>query len=95
MVFSWNEDVGFDLLDPLTLLSINQIVPERAARLVAEASLDAEREARLVAEAQVDTAEARADTAEARADTEQEARLAAEARIRELEEENERLRRQR
>ena len=52
LVFSWNEDSGFDLLDPLTLLSIDQIVTERAARLVAEA--------------QVDTAEARADSAEAR-----------------------------
>ena len=52
LIFSWNEDVGFDLLDPLTLLSIDQIVTERAARLVAEA--------------QVDTAEARADAAEAR-----------------------------
>ena len=59
LIFSWNEDVGFDLLDPLTLLSIDQIVTERAARLVAEA--------------QVDTAE---------------------ARIRELEEEIERLRSQ-
>ena len=59
LIFSWNEDGGFDLLDPLTLLSIDQIVTERAARLVAEA--------------QVDTAE---------------------ARIRELEEEIERLRSQ-
>ena len=88
LIFSWNEDVGFDLLDPLTLLSINQIVPERAARLVAEASVDAEREARLAAEDRVDTAEARAAT-------EREARLAAEARARELQEENERLRSQR
>ena len=95
LIFSWNEDSGFDLVDPLTLMSINQIVTERAGRLVAEA--------------QVDTAEARADTerearlaADARADTEREARLEAEARaesadarIRALEEENERLRRQR
>ena len=75
-------------------MSIDQIVPEQAARLVAEARADTEREARLAAEDRVDTAEARADTerearlaADARADT-------AEARIRELEEENERLRRQ-
>ena len=81
LVFSWDEDSGFDLLDPVTLQSIDQIVTERAGRLVAEA--------------QVDTAEARADTerqarqaADARADS-------AEARIRALEEEIERLRRQR
>ena len=94
LIFSWDEDSGFDLLDPLTLMSINQIVTERAGRLVAEAQVDTaearadtEREARLEAEDRVDTAEARADT-------EREARLAAEARIRALEEENERLRRQ-
>ena len=88
LVFSWDEDSGFDLLDPVTLMSIDQIVPEQAARLVAEARADTEREARLEAEDRVDTAEARADT-------EREARLAAEARIRALEEEIERLRRQR
>ena len=94
LIFSWNEDSGFDLLDPLTLMSINQIVTERAGRLVAEAQVD-------TAEARADTerearraAEDRVDTAEARADTEREARLAADARIRALEEENERLRRQ-
>ena len=59
LVFSWNEDGGFDLLDPLTLLSIDQIVTERAGRLVAEAQVD-------TAEARADTAEARADLAEAR-----------------------------
>ena len=73
LIFSWNEYSGFDLLDPLTLLSINQIVTERAGRLVAEAQVDTEREARLAAEDRVDTAE---------------------ARIRDLEEENERLRSQ-
>ena len=87
LVFSWSEDGGFDLLDPVTLQSIDQIVTERAGRLVAEAQVDTaearadtEREARLAADARADSAEARADTAE--------------ARIRALEEENERLRRQ-
>ena len=94
LIFSWNEISGFDLLDPLTLLSINQIVPERAARLVAEAQVDTAEARADAAEARADTAEARADTAEARADTEREARLAADARARELQEEIERLRRQ-
>ena len=86
LVFSWDEAGGFDLLDPVTRRTIDKVVIERAARLVAEA--------------RADTAEMRANTAEARADAEREARLAeqaarqaAEAQLRALQDENERLRR--
>ena len=53
LIFSWDESGGFDLLDPETNRTIDQIVAERAARLVAEARADAERNARLEAEAQL------------------------------------------
>ena len=86
LVFSWDEAGGFDILDPVTRRTIDKVVIERAARLVAEA--------------RADTAEMRANTAEARADAELEARLAeqtarqaAEAQLRALQDENERLRR--
>ena len=36
LIFSWNEVGGFDLLDPATKRTIDQIATERAARLVAE-----------------------------------------------------------
>ena len=86
LVFSWDEAGGFDILDPVTRRTIDKVVIERAGRLVAEA--------------RADTAEMRANTAEARADAELEARLteqaarqAAEAQLRALQDENERLRR--
>ena len=96
LIFSWNEDGGFDPLDHETNRTIDQIVTERAARLVAEARADtaealsdAERNARLDAESRADTAEARAveeqqarQAAEVRAVEERQARLAAEARVR-------------
>ena len=101
LVFSWDEAGGFDLLDPVTRRTIDKVVIERAARLVAEAGENAEREARLAAESRADTAEMRANTAEARADAEREARLAeqavrqvAESQLRALQEEIDRLRRQ-
>ena len=49
------------------------------------ATLGSERAARLAAEARANSAEARANAAEARANAERDARLAAEARLRELE----------
>lgn len=73
LVFSWNEDSGFDILTPARTRTIDPVVIEREARLAAEA---------------------RADRAFARADTERVGRLAAESRVRELEEKIERLRSQ-
>ena len=87
LIFSWDEAGGFDLLDPVTRRTIDKVVIERGARLVAEAGENAEREARLVAEARVD-AEREARLAE------QAAREAAEAQLRALQDELERLRRQ-
>ena len=80
LIFSWNEDGGFDLLDPETNRTIDQIVTDQAARLVAEARADAERNAR--------------QAAEMRVSEERQARLAAEARERALQDELERLRHQ-
>ena len=87
LVFSWDEAGGFDLLDPVTRRTIDKVVIERAARLIAEAGENAEREARLAAEARAD-AEREARLAE------QSAREAAEAQLRALQDELERLRRQ-
>ena len=53
LVFSWDEAGGFDLLDPVTRRTIDKVVTERAARLVAEA--------------RAGMAEARAEAAHARA----------------------------
>jgi hypothetical protein len=56
-------------------------------------TFDEERDARIAAEDRADDAQARADDAQARAGREQEGRTAAEARVRELEAELERHRR--
>ena len=91
--FYWDEEGGFDILDPETDMTIDEAVVERNARLasdalidVAEARADAERTARLEAEARA------GEEREARL-AEQAARLEAEAQLRALQEENERLRR--
>ena len=87
LIFSWDKAGGFDLLDPVTRRTIDKVVIERGARLVAEAGENAEREARLAAEARAD-AEREARLAE------QSAREVAEAQLRALQDELERLRRQ-
>ena len=87
LIFSWDESGGFDLLDPVTGRTIDKAVIERVARLIAEAGENAEREARL-------GAEARADTEREARMAEQAAREAAEAQLRALQDELERLRRQ-
>ena len=67
-------------------------IEEMEARATAEADRNAERVARTQAEARADAERGRADSAESRANAEYEAKLRAEARIQELEEENHRLR---
>ena len=88
MVFSWDEAGGFDLLDPVTRRTIDKVVTERAARLVAEARAD-------TAEARASEYQRARQAAEARAAVEQQTRLATEARERALQDKLERLRRQR
>ncbi len=97
--FHWSEATGFDLLDPATGRSIDQMAAiteraaaERDARLAAEVQRNAERDARLAAEAQRNAErDARLDS-ETQRNAERDARLAAEARARQLEEEIRRLR---
>ena len=86
VVFAWDGAEEFDVLDPATGRSIDkrasaeaQLAVVDAQRTTAEARADA-------AEAQRDAAEAQRDAAEAQRDAERQARLTAEARLRELEE---------
>ncbi len=97
--FYWEEQRGFDVLDPATGRTIDVLEAERTSRLVAEAQLEAERAARQAAEERVHAkretvGEERSarQAAEERAEAEQAARLAAEARLQELEAELRRLR---
>ena len=99
MDFYWEEQRGFDVLDPATGRTIDVLEAERTSRLVAEAQLEAERAARQAAEERVHAkretvGEERSarQAAEERAEAEQAARLAAEARLQELEAELRRLR---
>ena len=80
------EDGRLRWWDPATQSYLLTFDEERDVRI-------AEAEARAAAEARADSAEARADSAEARTGREQEGRTAAEARVRELEAELERHRR--
>ncbi len=91
--FHWSEATGFDLLDPATGRSIDQMAAiteraaaaeaqrnaERDARLAAEAQRNAERDARLAAEVQRNAERDARLAAETRRNAERDARLAAEA----------------
>ena len=46
LIFSWDKAGGFDLLDPVTRRTIDKVMLEWAARLVAEVRASEEREAR-------------------------------------------------
>ena len=64
--FYWDEQRGFDVLDPATGLTIDVEVMERTARFAAEARAETERTARLVAETRAESERDRAEAAEAR-----------------------------
>ncbi len=74
--FHWSEATGFDLLDPATGRSIDQMtaIAERAE--AAEAQRNAERDARLAAEAQRNAEQDARLAAEAQRNAERDARLA-------------------
>ena len=98
VLFAWDGVGEFDVLDPETGLTIDKRAAAETQAAVAEVERAAAETRAAVAETRADAAEARADSeqaragsAETRADAEREGRLAAEARVRQLEEQ---LRRQ-
>ena len=105
VLFAWDGVGEFDVLDPETGLTIDKRAAAETHAAVAEVERAAAETRADAAETRADAAETRADAAEARADSEQaragsaetradaerEGRLAAEARVRQLEEQ---LRRQ-